>query len=242
MGTKDILVVDDDAKVRRLLRRCLEGDGHSVREACDATAARRAFAHGAPDLVTLDLTLGEEDGLDFAREIRRSHDVPIVMVTGRDDVIDKVVGLEIGADDYVTKPFHVREVQARIRSVLRRAQGAGVVHVEDAETALDLDGLTIDLDRMAVTDRNGAPCDVTTADIKLLRAFVENPKRALSRDRLMDLIDGPQWTPLDRTIDNQVARLRKKIERDATRPELIRTVRGVGYMLSEAPHAASADT
>lgn len=184
-----------------------------------------------PDLVTLDLNLPGNDGLDVAREIRKVSTVPIVMITGKGDVIDRVVGLELGADDYIPKPFHVREVLARVKSVLRR----NGPEPAPCATAVRLDGLTLDLDRMEVLCRDGQPCDMTTADIRLLRAFVDNPMRALSRDRLMDLTQGADWSPLDRAIDNQVARLRKKIERDPSDPQLIRTVRGVGYMLTERP-------
>jgi DNA-binding response OmpR family regulator len=239
MGQKSILVVDDDPKIRELLRLCLEGDGFLVLEAKDREGVRRAFLGGIPDLVTLDLNLGEDDGLDIAREILRSHDVPIMMVTGKGDVIDRVVGLELGADDYLTKPFHVREVVARVRALLRRiemrrnSQANRGAEAPANGALLYLDGLKIDLDRLILTDRSGQDCDLTTAEFRLFSAFLQNAKRALSRDRLMDLIDGPDWTPLDRAIDNQVARLRKKIERDPARPLLIKTVRGIGYMLTE---------
>ncbi|MEH6645983.1 response regulator [Sulfitobacter sp.] len=241
MSQKKVLVVDDDLKIRALLRRCLEGDGFLVEEAENGEGVRRAFSRDFPDLVTLDLNLGDEDGLDIARDIRRNHDVPIMMVTGKDDVIDRVVGLELGADDYLTKPFHVREVLARVRAVLRRTENgtkSQTVQISDTSaisSLLCLDGLTVDLDRLVLTDRSGKDCDLTTADFRLLSAFLHNPKRSLSRDRLMDLIDGPDWAPLDRAIDNQVARLRKKIERDPARPLLIKTVRGIGYILTESP-------
>lgn len=238
MAQKTVLVVDDDPKIRTLLRRSLEAGGYLVREASNGEGVLQALSSYSPDLVTLDLNLGPEDGLDIAREIRRANDVPLIMVTAKDDVIDRIVGLEIGADDYLTKPFHVREVLARVRSVLRRVEG----HTPRPSTPKNgpstgeiclLDGLTIDLDHMTLTDRNGGDCILTTADFKLLAAFLLHPKRPLSRDRLMDLIDGPEWTPLDRTIDNQVARLRKKIERDPSNPILIKTVRGIGYTLTE---------
>ncbi|WP_040609016.1 response regulator [Pseudooceanicola batsensis] len=238
MTAKRILVVDDDAKIRTLLRRCFESDGYEVVDAEAAESVRAAFAEGDFDLVTLDLNLGAEDGLDIARELRRDHDVPIFMVTGKDDVIDRVVGLELGADDYLTKPFHVREVLARVRSVLRRTARREAPPAASRETAAPwqgLDGLRINLDGMQLLDREGRDCALTTADFKLLAAFVGNPQRQLSRDRLMDLVNGSDWTPLDRTIDNQVARLRKKLERDPARPQLIKTVRGLGYMLTEKP-------
>ena len=237
LGGRTILVVEDDAKIRTLLRRTLEADGAEVVEAADGRTALPLLRERGADLLTLDLDLGSEDGLDVAREVRRESAVPIIMITGKGDVIDRVVGLELGADDYISKPFHVREVLARVRSVLRR--GAAAPERRDGGSGvLRLDGLRLDLDRMEVTGRNGAPCEVTTADVRLLRAFVEHPMRPLSRDRLMDLTRGAEWSPLDRTIDNQVARLRRKIERHPAEPQLIRTVRGVGYMLAERPAPA----
>ncbi|MBY4893871.1 response regulator transcription factor [Rhodobacteraceae bacterium N5(2021)] len=240
MQDRHILIVEDDPKIRSLLRACFEGEGATVAEATDLKAATQAFAEQMPDLVTLDIGLDGDNGLDIARELRRTHDTPIIMVTGKADVIDRIVGLELGADDYITKPFHVREMLARANAVLRRYEGHTTDRapvegppLADTDTLL-LDGLRIDLGRMDVRDRNGDICGLTTGDFKLLRAFVEHAGRPLSRDRLMDLIDGPEWVPLDRTIDNQVARLRKKIERDARHPQLIKTVRGIGYMLTQA--------
>ncbi|GIT91551.1 DNA-binding response regulator [Jannaschia pagri] len=232
---RTILVVEDDQKVRTLLRRTLESDGAKVHEASDGTVAMDMLRDHDPDLITLDLDLGPTDGLDVARQVRQASAVPIIMITGKGDVIDRVVGLELGADDYIAKPFHVREVLARVKTVLRR--GAEPPSQVQGPSRLRLDGLTLDLDRMEVLDRTRRPCDVTTADIRLLRAFVDHPMRTLSRDRLMDLTQGAEWSPLDRAIDNQVARLRKKIERDPAEPQLIRTVRGVGYMLTERPVA-----
>jgi DNA-binding response OmpR family regulator len=246
MGETRILVVEDDPKIRALLRNCFEAEGYRVDEASDAAAVARAIQRSEPDLVTLDINLDGDDGLDIARTVRREHELPIIFVTGKDDVIDRVVGLELGADDYITKPFHVREMLARVKAVLRRSGGRGQTVGDDLRPAqageggtLMLDGLRIDPSRMAMIDRSGADSGLTTADFKLLMAFLNNAGRALSRDRLMDLIEGPAWVPLDRTIDNQVARLRKKVERDPARPALIKTVRGVGYMLTEAARDAS---
>lgn len=240
MAEKRILVVEDDPKIRTLLRNCFEADGYSVSECANASCVDDIFKIDKPDLVTLDINLKGENGLDIAREVRRRFDVPIIMITGKDDVIDRVVGLELGADDYITKPFHVREMLARVRSVLRRYDGHKPADAplqlapESGSAAIDLDGLKVDLNQLAMRDRADQLCDLTTADFKLLKAFLENPNRPLSRDRLMDLIDGPEWVPLDRTIDNQVARLRRKIERDPSHPLLIKTIRGIGYMLTVA--------
>ncbi len=239
---KRILIVDDDPRIRSLLREVFEGGGYAVREANGSAEAIGHFESGWPDLVTLDLQLGSEDGLDIARKIRNVSEVPIVMVTGRDDVVDRVVGLELGADDYITKPFHVREVLARVRSVLRRApHGRPEVHEMDnrdrdvgtkTSSAFSFDGLTVIPERFELFGRDGKFIELTSGDFKLLDVFLQNAKRVMSRDRLMDLTGGIEWSPLDRTIDNQVARLRKKIERNAADPKIIKTVRGVGYSFS----------
>ena len=245
-----ILVVEDDPKVRALLRNVLSDDGFDVIEVSGTAQTLDCIATRSLCMVTLDIHLGQENGLDLAREIRKVSTVPIVMVTGKDDVIDRVVGLEIGADDYITKPFHVREVVARIRAVLRRHQFAEAdAHkmTEAAPTRQDagayqFDGVTMVPDRMQVIDRSGADCALTTGDFNLLKVFLERPKRVLSRDQLMDLTGGIEWSPLDRTIDNQVARLRKKIERNPAQPSLIKTVRGVGYTFAcEVEHGPAED-
>ena len=228
------LIVEDDEKIRRVLRNLLEDDGFAVIEAADAETALERVEAQALNLITLDIQLGKDNGMDVLRRIRAVSKVPVIMVTGKDDVIDRVLGLEIGADDYITKPFHVREVLARIHAVVRRSQPndpAPAAQIEHVLTYL-VDGLTIVPDRMEVLDRSGNDCNATTADMALLKIFLERPHRALSRDQLMDLVGGVAWSPLDRTIDNQVARLRKKIERDPASPKLIKTVRGVGYMLA----------
>jgi len=239
MAQKMILVVDDDPKIRTLLRNVLEAEGLAVSEASNAEETLAQFTASAADLITLDINLGVDNGLDIARRIRALSQVPIIMVSGKDDVIDRVVGLEIGADDYITKPFYGREVVARVRSVLRRTSGSAVPDAPVADSTgptpietdsrFCFDGITVLPDCLEVLDRDGTNCALTTGDFKLLTVFLERPKRVLSRDQLMDLTGGIEWNPLDRTIDNQVARLRKKIERDPSEPKLIKTVRGIGY-------------
>ena len=228
------LIVEDEEKIRRVLRNVLEEDGFSVIEAKDAAQALEVIQSQRLTLVTLDIQLGPDNGMDVLRDIRKVSDVPVIMVTGKDDVIDRVLGLEIGADDYIAKPFHVREVLARVRAVLRRHKPKATAETEtDAGIqTYTMDGLTIVPERMEVLDRDGRDCNLTTADMSLLTIFIERPNRALSRDQLMDLVGGTEWSPLDRTIDNQVARLRKKIERNPSDPKLIKTVRSVGYMLA----------
>ncbi|WP_439154277.1 response regulator [Yoonia sp.] len=234
MSESTILIVDDDPKVRKTLRLTLESEGYTVAEAADMSSCLAIVKSMQPDLVTLDLQMGADDGLDIARNIRSFSQVPIIMVTGKNDVIDRVVGLELGADDYITKPFHVREVQARVKSVLRRHRT--VTFVDDQKgtpvSTLYFDGMKARIDRFELIGRDGHSVDLTSGDFKLLRVFLENRKRTLSREMLMDRVGGTEWSPLDRTIDNQVARLRKKIERDPTQPRLIKTVRGIGYAFS----------
>lgn len=245
ISDKHILIVDDDPKIRSLLRNCLEGEGARIEEACSASEARAHVAKISFDLITLDIALGDDDGFDMAREIRRVSQVPIIMLTGKDDVIDRVVGLEIGADDYITKPFHVRELIARVKSVLRRAHTGSVCQCcgetpcicdeqdEDlGSVAYEFEGMTAVPDRFNLWDKHGIRVELTSGEFKLLRVFLERPNRILSRDQLMDFIGGHDWSPLDRTIDNQVARLRKKIEDDPSNPKIIKTVRGVGYSMS----------
>lgn len=240
MTDHSVLVVDDDAKVRTLLRDVLEGEAFAVLEASSMVEIQNALDTTPISLITLDINLGAENGIDLVRQIRTSSSVPIIMVTGRDDVIDRVVGLEVGADDYITKPFHVREVIARVRSVLRRVKAAQSAQADDditpatrnsasPSTRYCFDGMTAIPDQMELLDRKGIDCALTSGDFKLLDAFLTRPKRVLTRDQLMDLTGGIDWSPLDRTIDNQVARLRKKIERNPSEPKLIKTVRGMGY-------------
>jgi two-component system, OmpR family, response regulator len=226
-GLPQILVVDDDPKVRTLLRRCFEGEGFSVWEAKNGAELRDHLARHPITLITLDLNLGNENGLDLAREVRKEGNVPIIMLTGKGDAIDRVVGLELGADDYLAKPFALRELLARVRAVLRRSTATD--RPEPAGERFSFDGWLLDVNRRSLTGRSGATLELTTAEFNLLVAFVRRPHRVLSRDDMMDLLKGQDWSPLDRSIDNLVARLRKKVEPDPDHPRLIKTVRGVGY-------------
>lgn len=228
-----ILVVDDEAEVRTLLRSGLEPEGYVVLEAKNGDELMATLEKSPVDLITLDLRLAGEDGFTLARQVRTTRNVPIVMISGRSDMIDRVVGLELGADDYITKPFHMREVVARIRAVLRRyapvvTATAGVAQGEKQEL-YEFEGWTLDIGRRDLKDPDGEHCELTTAEFNLLCILVERPGRVLSRDELMDILKGHDWTPLDRSIDGLVARLRKKIERGNESPQLVKTVRGVGY-------------
>lgn len=233
MKDDTILVVDDDPRMRKLLRACLEADGFGVVEAEDRSSASLRMRSSPISLVTLDLNLGVDSGLDLARDIARDHGVPIIMVTGRGDVIDRVVGLELGADDYIVKPFHPREMVARVRTVLRRAARAGEAPPPvDAAGAYEFDGMRAEPSRLELRDREGALVELTAGDFRLLEVFLEAPNRVLSRDTILDRMHGRCWSPYDRSIDNQVARLRKKIEADPASPRVIKTVRGVGYSMA----------
>jgi len=229
-----VLVVDDEAEVRTLLRSGLQAEGFEVSEAKDGAALMALLEARPVDLITLDVRLSGEDGFALAREVRAHHNVPIVMISGKGDMIDRVVGLELGADDYIAKPFHMREVLARIRAVLRR-YGATEAPRASASPGTPpcyaFDDWTLDMGRRELKTPEGTSCELTTAELNLLAVLVERPGRVLSRDELMDLLKGHDWTPLDRSIDGLVARLRKKIERGEC-PQLVKTVRGVGYVFA----------
>jgi len=226
-SNRRILIVDDEPKVRLLLRRCLEGEGFDVSEAKDGAEMRVHLEREAISLITLDLNLGKESGLDLAREVRKDRNVPIIMLTGKGDAIDRVVGLEVGADDYLAKPFELRELVARVRAVLRRVQAIEPTSSSGQRYAFE--GWIFDINRRTLKRGNGGAQELTTSEFDLLQAFVKRPHRVLSRDDIMDLLKGHNWSPLDRSIDNLVARLRKKVETDPDRPAIIKTVRGVGY-------------
>lgn len=229
--TAQILVVDDDPKVRLLLKRCFEQEGYGVHQASTSGEVADCLASESINLITLDLNLGQDDGLDIARNIRATSEIPIIIVSGKGELIDRVVGLELGADDYIAKPFHIREVLARVRSVLRRSEAVTSKPTDGKDTYSDrlaFNGWVADFDKLELRCGDEV-CDITTGEFRLLEAFLRNPQIVLSRDRLMDLLKGHDWTPLDRSIDNQVSRLRKRIESDPSNPVLIRTVRGAGY-------------
>lgn len=227
--------------MRLLLRRCFESEGYQVTEAGSSAEAMEQLAGSTFDLVTLDLNLPDGDGLTLAREIRARLPVPIIMVTGKGDTIDRVVGLELGADDYITKPFHLREVLARVRAVLRRSAAAAVSGAADAAPSsaaspvgtIAFAGWVLDPAKRELRQATcDTPRDLTTSEFDLLVLLADNANRVLSRDQIMDRLKGHDWTPYDRTIDNLIVRLRRKIEPEPERPRLIKTVRGVGYTLT----------
>jgi len=225
---KTILVVEDEMKIARLVRDYLEHAGFDVIVAGTGEAAIASARSRRPDLVVLDLGLPGRDGLDVARELRRSSEVPIVMLTARGDETDRIVGLELGADDYVVKPFSPKELVARVRAVLRRtdARGAGpeVLRVSDVE---------MDVPRMRVTV-DGGPVDLTPTEFQLLAAFLREPGRVFTRAQLLDALHGTTIESYERAIDAHVKNIRKKIEPAPGRPRYLLTVHGVGYRFADA--------
>jgi DNA-binding response OmpR family regulator len=222
-----ILLVDDEDSVRKVLAFPLEKDGFDVVQAADGEEALQRFAENDVDLVVLDIMLPRLDGLEVCKRLRATSNVPIIMLTARDDELDKVIGLELGADDYITKPFSIREFRSRVRALLRRARlphAAG----DDQEERIERDELVIDVPRRTVEVR-GEPVQLTYVEFELLRTLAASPGRVFSRRMLLESL----WKSADyrdpRTIDVHVRHLREKIERDPRNPELILTVRGVGY-------------
>ena len=226
-----ILLVDDEDAIQKLLTYPLERDGFRVVQARDGEEALERFEQHDVDLVVLDVMLPRLDGLEVCKRLRARSFVPIIMLTARDDELDKVLGLELGADDYITKPFSIREFRSRVRALLRRA---GASQREDAGHGerIEADGLRVDVARRVVEVR-GEPVALTYAEFELLRAFASNPGRVLSRQRLLETLWGDSSYRDPRTIDVHVRHLREKIERDPSEPEYIFTVRGVGYRFRE---------
>ena len=232
-----VLVVEDDEGIRAMLAEYLGTHGYAVAQAADGASMRAALAREVPDVVLLDVHLPGEDGLTLARFLRERHDVGIVMVTGASDVVDRVAGLEVGADDYVTKPFDLRELRARIKSVLRRVRERPAVTAPAASARVPVGAGMLDLASRAFYDATGAEVPLTAMEFDLLRVFIERPRQVLSRDQLLTLTRNREWEPFDRSIDIRIARLRRKIEADPDRPQAIRTVRGAGYMFVPGPPA-----
>ncbi len=229
-----ILVVDDDQALRELLTNYLATSGFVVDAAADGVQMHARLAQAMPDAIVLDLMLPGEDGLSLARELRKSSNIPILMLSARGEEIDRIVGLEVGADDYLPKPFSPRELLARLRALLRRARpaGVGVAMAPEAAPAAHLHRFgpfTLDTDAWRLM-RDGAEVPVSSGEIELLRIFVEHPNRVLSRDSLIDRLKGYERGAFDRSIDVRVTRLRRKIEVDSAHPAYIRTVRGEGYL------------
>jgi two-component system OmpR family response regulator len=225
-----VLIVDDDREIRDLLARFLRKHGLRVETVADGRAMTRTLETGRFDLVVLDLMLPGEDGLSLCRRLRATSSLPVIMLTAVAEDTDRIIGLELGADDYLTKPFNPRELLARIKAVLRRSAGAGR---ETPSGVLTFAGWRLGAAQRELRDPDGVLVPLTSGEFDLLLAFVERPERILSRDQLLDLTRGRDAQPFDRSIDVQLSRLRRKIEVDPKNPQLIKTVRGGGYMLAQ---------
>jgi DNA-binding response OmpR family regulator len=233
-----LLIVEDDTSVREMLEEYLGTHGYEIAGVDRGTAMREAVERNLPDVVLLDVNLPGEDGLSLARFLRERFDVGIIMVTGATGVADRIAGLEVGADDYVTKPFDLRELLARVKSVLRRMQAhpAAAVAAKGAPgtSHVPIGRCVIDLAAHRLFAADGSEVPLTSMEYDLLKTFISHPNQVLSRERLLTLTRNREWEPFDRSIDIRIARVRRKIEPDPERPQTIRTVRGEGYLFVPA--------
>lgn len=226
-----LLIVDDDPGLRELLGDYLGREGYNVRMAADATEMDRLLAEARPDLLVLDLMLPGEDGLSIARRLRASLDIPILMLSARGEDIDRIIGLEVGADDYLPKPFNPRELLARVRALLRRSRESRPAEASAAVDGYAFGPYVLELDSHRLL-KNGEEVVLTHAEFSLLKLLTEHPNRVLTRDQIMDMLKGYDRDPFDRSIDVRITRLRRKLEDDPAAPRYIRTVWGQGYLFS----------
>jgi len=231
MSTRRILIVDDEPELRSMLRQYLSREGYDVAEAITGHDALDTVTSSGPDLVLLDVGLPDIDGFEVLRKIRSSSDVPVIMLTARDDEVDRVVGLSVGADDYVVKPFSPRELVARIQAVLRRVEGGG----RGTDETLEFAGLTIDVASRDV-NVDGEPVELTALEFDLLIALAQGPNRVFTRDQLLERVWGWDYFGVDRVVDVHVGNIRKALGDDASDPRYIATVRGVGYKFVGQPN------
>lgn len=222
-------VIDDDPSIRETLAGFLEAEGYGVRCAADADGLDRMMRAKPLDLVLLDIRLPGMDGLSLTRALREKSELGIILITGRNDKVDRILGLEYGADDYIAKPIDERELLPRVRNLLRRVEHSRFVNTSQV---IPFGRYALDMGRRTVTDERGVPIVLTTAEFDLLCAFVRNPGQVMSRERLISGSGHRRWDPLDRTIDTLVRRLRRKLEADPDHPAMITTVHGVGYLFS----------
>ncbi len=227
-GTAEVLICDDEPVLREMVRDYLIGRGFSISEADCAKAMQAKVADKQPDLIVLDINMPGEDGLSALRALRTGSDIPVIMLTAADDVIDRVVGLEMGADDYLGKPVDLRELEARIKAALRRRPKDTVD--EQRPGTVPFGACKLDLHRAQLIDADGREVYLTAMEFNLLKVFAENRGRVLNRDQLLEQAHDKSWEPFDRSIDLRISRLRRKIEENPARPKVIRTVRGIGYV------------
>lgn len=226
-----LLLVDDEPTLREPLAEYLSGQGFSVTEAESAALARSELARNLPDLVLLDIMMPGEDGLSLTRHLMESQKIPVILLTARGEAMDRIIGLEMGADDYIVKPFEPRELVARIRTVLRRATQPSA-NLASSDASYHFEGWQLDPLKRRLTDPDSTLVPISTAEFRMLRAFLDHPREVLDRDRLLDMVQGREAQLFDRAVDNQVSRLRGKIEQDRRNPQLILTVRGGGYQFA----------
>jgi len=227
MAATRVLVVDDDPAIREMLADYLGDHGYEVTQAASGEALRAEMERARPAVVLLDIGLPGEDGLTLARFLRERYEVGIIMVTGASDVVDRVAGLEVGADDYIAKPFDPRELRARLKSVLRRLEKKDS---PKPQARVSIGSCFLDLKARTLSDARGRDVPITSMEFDLLKTLLEHPNQVLSRDQLLSMTRNREWEPFDRSIDIRITRLRRKIEDDPARPQVIKTVRGAGYM------------
>ncbi len=230
-----ILVVDDDREIRTLLAEYLEANGLRALTATNGNEMRRMLEEARVDLIVLDLTLPGEDGLTLCRNLRAHpaySGIPVIMLTARGEPLDRILGLEMGADDYLSKPFEPRELFARIRSVLRRTQALPPNMMTPEARQISFAGLTLDLIARHLLNRDGVVIALSGAEYRLLKIFLDHPNRILNRDQLLELSQGREADPFDRSVDIQISRLRQKLGDDARTPSIIKTIRNEGYVLA----------
>lgn len=227
-----LLLVDDEASLREPLAEYLSRQGFAVTQAADASKARAILLHDVPDLVLLDIMMPGEDGLSLCRHLIEARNLPVILLTAKGEATDRIVGLEVGADDYVVKPFEPRELVARVRSVLRRAvKGTAAANSQD-DAHYEFEGWQLDPLKHRLTDPEGSVVPISSAEFRLLIALLGHPKQVMDRDKLLDMVQGREAHLFDRAVDNQISRLRRKIEADNRDPKLIQTVWGGGYRLA----------
>lgn len=239
-----LIVVDDEEHLRDMIAEYLDKSGFSVRTASGGAALDQLLAEEEADMLLLDVNMPDEDGLSIARRVRAGSAMPIIMLTAASDIVDKIVGLEIGADDYVTKPFDLRELKARIRALLRRNPQSAPIPPDEKLDAPQrakkhpFGKVFLDVEACCLVHVNGTSEALTAMEFDLIRVFMQNPDRVLTRDRLLDLAHKRDNDPFDRSIDVRVTRIRKKIEHDPAKPQTIKTVRGAGYIYTPGKRSA----
>lgn len=227
---KQIIVCDDEPDLREMIAEYLESRNYAVRTASNGEDLLKVAERTAPDLILLDINMPGMDGLSALRALRASTSVPVIMLTAAAETVDRIVGLEMGADDYLGKPVDLRELEARVKTVLRRAKAPAGTDAESADGKVAFGQCTLDLNKAALFGGDEQEIAITAMEFNLLKVFAKNPGRVLNRDQLLEQAHDRSWDPFDRSIDLRISRLRKKIEINPAKPEIIRTVRGMGYI------------